>query len=200
MSKIILASNNPGKLRELRALFSQYSQEIAPQSDFNITEAAETGTTFVENAIIKARHAAQATRLPAIGDDSGLIIDALNGKPGVHSARFVDKKLGDQAYMKKLLASLDGIPIEARTARYACVLVYLRHADDPLPIIVEGLWEGSIAFAPRGTEGFGFDPVFYLPELDKTVAELGLEIKNKISHRARAMNRLLRLLNLSTST
>ncbi len=188
---VVLASNNPGKLREFAALFEPLAIELLPQADFNIPAAEETGLTFIENALLKARNACRHSGLPAIADDSGIEVDALNGAPGIHSARYAGPDASDQANNAKLVQALAHIPEEERTARYRACLVYMRHAEDPAPLIAEGEWEGRIISEPRGSGGFGYDPHFYIPELGKTGAELDPAEKNRISHRARALAVLL---------
>ncbi|MFO1389704.1 XTP/dITP diphosphatase [Cellvibrio sp.] len=189
--KIVLASGNAGKLREFQQLLAGCGFDVVPQSDFNIDNAEETGTTFVENAIIKARHACQQTGLPAIADDSGIEVDALNGRPGVYSARYAREGASDQENNQKLLHELTGIPAEKRTARYHAVLAYMRHADDPTPILCHGTWEGIILTEPRGQGGFGYDPLFFVPTHNCASAELDKAEKNRISHRGKAMQELL---------
>lgn len=191
---LVLASNNKGKLAELQAMLGD-GIRVLPQSDFTDIEAEETGLTFVENALIKARHAARASGLPALADDSGLAVDALNGAPGIHSARYAGGA-GDAANNAKLLEALDGVPAERRGARFICALALLQHADDPTPIICEGAWEGRILDAPRGQHGFGYDPLFQVPERDCASAELSPQDKNQLSHRARAMTLLRQRLGL----
>ncbi|ASD67991.1 XTP/dITP diphosphatase [Pseudoalteromonas piscicida] len=188
-NKVVLATGNQGKVKELSAMLDQYDIEILPQSDFNVPEVAETGTTFVENAIIKARHAAKISGLPAIADDSGLEVDALNGAPGVYSARYAGANADDQKNIDHLLAAL-GEQTE-RNARFWCVLVYMRHADDPTPIICQASWEGEITTTQQGREGFGYDPIFKVQGLDCTSAELTKEEKNAISHRGQALKQLV---------
>ena len=188
-NKVVLATGNQGKVKELSAMLSQYDIEVLPQSDFNVPEVAETGTTFVENAIIKARHAAKVSGLPAIADDSGLEVDALNGAPGVYSARFSGTNASDQSNIDHLLAELGEQP--QRSARFWCVLVYMRHADDPTPIICQASWEGEITKTQQGREGFGYDPIFKVSGLDCTSAELTKEEKNAISHRGQALKQLV---------
>lgn len=191
--QLVLASGNAGKLAELQAMLGS-SVEVLPQSRFVDEEAEETGLTFVENALIKARHAARASGLPALADDSGLAVDALDGAPGIRSARYAFG--GDAANNVKLLDELRGIPDAQRSARFICVLVLLRHADDPTPIICEGVWEGSILTEPRGANGFGYDPLFWVPEAGRASAELTAAEKNRMSHRARAMALLRERLGL----
>jgi XTP/dITP diphosphohydrolase len=186
----VLASNNPGKAREIGQLLAGHEITVRPQSDFGVPEAAETGLTFVENALIKARNAAQHSGLPAIADDSGLEVDALNGAPGIYSARYAGDA-GDGANNEKLLAALQTVPEEERTARFQCVMVYLRHADDPTPLICQGTWEGRILTAPQGENGFGYDPVFFVPAEGCSAAELAADRKNALSHRGQALRQLL---------
>jgi XTP/dITP diphosphohydrolase len=189
MKKIVLASGNKGKLAEFSALFEAYSMSVVPQSDFSVPDVPETGTTCVENAIIKARHAAKLTGLPAISDDSGLVVDALNGEPGIYSARYAGEHGNDGANCDKLLHNLKGQT--NRRARFLCVLVYMKHADDPTPIICEGQWHGEITEQAFGDGGFGYDPIFYVPAQQSTAAELNKSIKNKISHRGQALTLLM---------
>jgi len=188
---VVLASGNAGKLRELGAMLDTLDIEVRPQSDFDAPEAEETGLTFIENSIIKARSACLHCGLPSIADDSGIEVDALNGAPGIYSARYAGPGADDQKNNLKLVEALKDIPPEERTARYRACLVYMRHAEDPAPLIAEGVWEGLIIDTPRGERGFGYDPYFLVPELNKTGAELGAEHKNKISHRAKALQILL---------
>ena len=193
MTRIVLASGNKGKLREFSAMFSEHfandNVELIPQTELNVSDADETGLSFVENAIIKARHACQVTGLPALADDSGIEIDALDGAPGIYSARYSGK--GDQANNVKVLENLKGIPEAQRTARFQCVLVYMRHAEDPTPQVFQGAWEGVILTEPSGTEGFGYDPIFYVPSEQCSAAELSRERKNNLSHRGQAIQQLL---------
>ena len=192
MSKtIVLASSNAGKLREFNQLLGGLQLEVVPQSQFNMADADETGLTFVENAILKARHAAQHTGLPALADDSGLEVDALQGAPGIYSARYAGPVASDAANLEKLLGALKDVPEQNRGARFQCVLVYLRHALDPTPLICQGSWEGRILREPRGANGFGYDPVFYVPTHSLSSAELSPEIKNSLSHRGQALRQLL---------
>ena len=185
---VVLASGNAGKLRELDKVLAPLDVSLQPQAQFNVPDAEETGLSFVENAIIKARAAAQHTGLPAIADDSGIEVDHLNGAPGIYSARY--SGAGDEANNVLLLQELGEIPEEQRSARFQCVLVYMRHALDPTPLICQASWEGFILFEPRGDNGFGYDPLFYLPEHQCSSAQLDPSIKNRISHRAKA-SRLL---------
>ncbi|WP_105188253.1 XTP/dITP diphosphatase [Pseudoalteromonas sp. T1lg48] len=189
MTTWVLATGNKGKVAELSALLSDLNITIKPQSDFAVSDVAETGTTFVENAIIKARHASAQTGLPAIADDSGLIVDALDGAPGVYSARYAGPDASDSDNIDKLLLDMQGQ--EQRSARFCCVLVLMRHQDDPLPLICQATWEGEITEQRSGYEGFGYDPVFKVKGLDKTSAELTKAEKNAISHRGQALQLLL---------
>ena len=195
MKKLVLASSNPGKLRELSALLDESRYKIIPQADFNVPEVAETGTTFVENAIIKARHAAQYTGLAALADDSGIVIDALNGEPGVRSARFSGSDASDESNNILLVEKLRSVPEAQRSARYQAVIVYMRNAADPSPIICEGSWEGIIVLEAKGSGGFGYDPYFYLPDYGCTSAELSADEKNRISHRGQALRLLIEKLS-----
>ena len=191
IDRIVLASGNAGKVREINRLFAGSGIEILPQSDFDVPDVPETGTTFVENAIIKARHAAKCTGLPAIADDSGIEVDALDARPGVYSARYAGENASDEANNRKMLEELEGVPDAQRTARYQCLLVFMRAHTDPVPLITQGSWEGRILHAPRGDGGFGYDPIFYVPTHQCSGGELPLEVKNTISHRARALNAML---------
>jgi XTP/dITP diphosphohydrolase len=190
MTDIILASSNTGKVREINQLLEQLHFKVRPQSEFGVPDADETGLTFVENAILKARNAAAHTGLPAIADDSGLEVDALHGAPGIYSARYAGMGASDQANLDKLLVALRDVPEAERGARFQCVLVYLRHADDPTPLICQGTWEGRILFESRGENGFGYDPVFYVPTHDCASAQLAPEVKNALSHRGQALREL----------
>lgn len=190
MNKLVLASGNAGKLQELSALLEDFGYEVHAQSEFNIIEPEETGTTFVENAIIKARNAAEHTGLPALADDSGIVVDALQGAPGVYSARFAGKNANDEANNTLLVEKLAPVPVEQRTARYRAVIVFMRHAGDPSPIICEGNWEGLIQLEPQGEGGFGYDPYFFLPTQGCTSAQLSAEDKNRLSHRGQALQQL----------
>ena len=189
MKQLVLASGNPGKLREFAALLAQFDFEVLAQSAFNVPEADEPYCTFVENAIAKARHAARLTGLPALADDSGICVSALNGAPGVFSARYAGEPKSDARNNEKLIAALRGQT--DRRAHYVAVLVMLSHADDPQPLIAQGEWHGEIVDTPRGSSGFGYDPYFYLPELGKTAAELQPDEKNRISHRGKALTLLI---------
>ena len=192
--RVVLASSNKGKVREFSELLSGRGMAVVPQSDFAVSDADETGLTFVENAILKARNAAVHTGLAAIADDSGLEVDYLNGAPGIYSARYAGDG-GSAANNAKLLQALADVATEQRGARFQCVLVYLRHADDPTPIICQGTWEGRILTAPRGEAGFGYDPLFWVPEEGCSSAELSAERKNELSHRGQALRCLLKALS-----
>lgn len=189
--KIVLATGNAGKVRELSELLAGSGITILPQSDFGVPEAEETGLSFVENAILKARNAAAHTGLPAIADDSGIEVDALNGAPGIYSARYAGPGGDAEANNRKLLKALEHVESSQRTARFRCVIVYLRHADDPSPVIAEGSWEGRIAPEARGQGGHGYDPIFEIPDLELTAAEISPAEKNRRSHRGQALRILL---------
>ncbi|TAM45345.1 MAG: RdgB/HAM1 family non-canonical purine NTP pyrophosphatase [Gammaproteobacteria bacterium] len=189
--KIVLASNNPGKVREINQMLAGLHLSVVPQSDFEVTEAEETGLTFVENAILKARNAARFTQLAAIADDSGLEVDALHGAPGIYSARYAGKGAGDKANLLKLLEDIKSVPDAKRAARFQCAMVYLRHEFDPTPIICLGTWEGRILHAPVGEHGFGYDPVFFVPTHNCSSAQLPPETKNALSHRGQALRKLV---------
>jgi len=190
--KVVLASGNQGKLREFFRILGTAGFEIVPQSDFDVVDVPETGLTFVENAIIKARNAAQQTGLPALADDSGIEVDALNGLPGIYSARY--SGAGDDANNQKLLAAMQDIPDEERTARFRCCIVYMRHAEDPSPLIADASWEGRIMHQLSGANGFGYDPLFYVPTHGTSSAELDPDEKNRISHRGQALQQMLDLM------
>lgn len=194
MQTLVLASNNPGKLREINQMLAGLALRAVPQSEFDISEAKETGLTFVENAILKARWAARHARLPALADDSGIEVDALGGAPGIYSARFAGADADDERNREKLLADLADLPDEKRGARFRCLVVYLRHAADPTPIICQGTWEGRILRASRGQHGFGYDPLFFVPTHNCSAAELPPEVKNSLSHRGQALHRLVAVL------
>jgi len=202
MPKVVLATGNQGKVKELAHLLSEQNIDIVPQSEFDVPDVAETGTTFVENAIIKARHAAKITGLPAIADDSGLEVDALNGAPGVYSARYAaditQGKLTDDDNTNKLLAALTSTPDELRTARFHCVLVYMKHENDPTPLICHGIWHGTISREKQGEQGFGYDPVFWQDVLNMSSAQLDRDVKNSRSHRGQALAKLVEKLALAT--
>ena len=195
--KLVIASSNAGKLVELRELLADSGFELHAQSEFGVTDADETASTFVENALLKARHAARVTGLPALGDDSGLCVDALDGAPGLYSARYAGVHGDAQANIDKLLGAMQAVPAPRRTAHFHAVIALLRHADDPRPVVVEGSWHGVILEQRRGAGGFGYDPVFFDPVHDATAAELDPALKNRISHRGRALASLkLRLAEL----
>ncbi len=194
MTQIVLASNNRGKVREIGQMLEALQPEVVPQSSFDIEDAEETGLTFVENAIIKARHASAKAGVPAIADDSGLEVDALNGAPGIYSARFAGQDASDEDNLQKLLTQLKSVPEEKRSARFQCLMVYMQHAQDPTPIICQGTWEGIITTVPRGENGFGYDPVFFVPTHNCTAAQLAPEIKNQLSHRGQALRLLVEAL------
>ena len=194
--KIVLASGNKGKVREINELLAGLYLKVIPQTELGVPDIEETGLTFVENAILKARNAAQHTGLPAIADDSGLEVDVLDGAPGIHSARY--SCLGkngvnatDKDNLEKLLQDMKHVPEAERTARFQCLLVFMEHAGDPTPIICQGTWEGRILFEPVGENGFGYDPVFYVPGEDCSSAQLSPEVKNRLSHRGQALQKLL---------
>lgn len=192
LKKLVIASNNQGKLSEINTLLAPLSIEVVPQSDFNAGEVDEPYITFVENALAKARHASRCSGLPALADDSGICVQALNGVPGVNSARYAGEPKSDERNNRKLVEALENQ--SDRRAYYYCVIVLVRHADDPQPIIVDGSWHGEIIDQPRGEGGFGYDPYFFLPEFDKTSAELTAEQKNQISHRGQALAELVEIL------
>lgn len=199
--KIVLASGNKGKLAELQNALDGFNVELIPQSEFNVSDADETGLSFIENAILKARHASLATGLPALADDSGLEVDALQGAPGIYSARYsiMDGEAGpatDEKNNQKLLNALKDTPSEKRTARFHCVLAFVRHAKDPNPLICQGAWEGTIQNELDGQGGFGYDPLFFIKELNCTSAQLSKEEKNKISHRGKAIEQLKQVFRL----
>jgi XTP/dITP diphosphohydrolase len=189
--RIVLATGNAGKLREFRELLEPLGFELAPLSDFTNINADETGLSFVENAILKARHASQAANLPAIADDSGIEVDALQGAPGIHSARYAGLAASDEANLQKLLNAVRDVPTDERTARYQCALAYMRWPTDPSPLICQASWEGRLISMPRGAGGFGYDPIFELTGLGKTAAELSADEKNRISHRGKALRELV---------
>ncbi len=191
MRTVVFASNNQGKVAELAAMMAGLDIELQPQSRYGVPAVEETGLTFVENAILKARHACRHTGLPAIADDSGLAVDALGGAPGIYSARYAGTDASDAENNARLLRELADVPAARRSARFICALVYLRHADDPTPIICEGRWEGLILDAPRGEQGFGYDPLFLVPDLGLSAAELPPAEKNRLSHRGIAVRELL---------
>ncbi len=189
--QVVLASSNPGKLNEFQQLLANVGFEVLPQSQFDVVDAEETGLSFVENAIIKARNACRTTGLPALADDSGIEVDYLKGQPGIYSARYSGPNATNESNNAKLLQALQGVPASERSARYQCVLVYMRHSEDPTPLICQGSWEGRILEEPTGTGGFGYDPLFFVPEHGCSAAELSKNEKGSISHRAKALKDLL---------
>ncbi len=189
---VVLATGNAGKIREFQAVLTHIN--LKPQSDFAVPEVEETGLSFIENALLKAQNAAKCTGMSALADDSGLVVDALNGAPGIYSARFAGAGATDQENLDKLLIDLKEVADTERTARFVCVLAYCRYAEDPIPIISQGIWEGSILHESRGEGGFGYDPVFYVPEMQCASAELSATQKNAISHRGQALVELCRLM------
>ncbi|RMN20208.1 hypothetical protein ALQ63_01227 [Serratia plymuthica] len=191
MQKVVLATGNPGKVRELADLLADFGLNVVAQTELGVDSADETGLTFIENAILKARHAAQITGLPAIADDSGLAVDALGGAPGIYSARYAGVDASDQQNLDKLLVALKDVPQGSRGAQFHCVLVYMRHAEDPTPLVFHGSWAGEITFESAGAGGFGYDPVFYVPELGRTAAELSRDEKSAVSHRGKALKLML---------
>jgi XTP/dITP diphosphohydrolase len=195
--QIVLASGNAGKIREIQALLAGHA--IVPQSAFNVAECEETGITFVENAILKARNAARQSQLPSIADDSGLVVDALDGAPGVFSARYAGVGASDQDNIEKLLRELQGVPEQQRSARFICVMVFMAHAGDPCPVIAQGVWEGRILAQAAGENGFGYDPVFWVPEHNCASAELAPAVKNSLSHRGKALRDLASLIRAKES-
>ena len=194
MKTIVLASGNKGKLREFNQMFAELPYTIQPQSEFHVGDVEETGLTFVENAIIKARHAAEVTGLPVIADDSGIEVDALQGAPGIYSARYAGEDATDKDNLNKLLNDMNGVATERRSCRFQCVLVLMRHAKDPTPLIAQASWEGQLLTAPSGENGFGYDPIFWLEEQQCTSAELAPNMKDTLSHRGQALRQLVKLL------
>lgn len=191
MQKVVLATGNAGKVRELADLLADFGLDVVAQTALNVESVEETGLTFIENAIIKARHAAKVTGLPALADDSGLAVDALGGAPGIYSARYAGEDASDQQNLEKLLEALKEVPDDKRQAQFHCVLVYMRHAEDPTPLVFHGSWPGVITHEPAGQGGFGYDPIFYVPSEGKTAAELTRDEKSAISHRGQALKLLL---------
>jgi XTP/dITP diphosphohydrolase len=189
---LVLASGNAGKLRELKAMLEPLGWSVRPQGDWSLEEAAEDGISFIENALIKARHAAGATGLPALGDDSGLVVEALGGQPGIRSSRYAGEEASDEANNLKLLRALDGLPADRRSAHFYCAMALVRHPGDPAPLLATGKWRGRILEAPAGAGGFGYDPLFWLAEEGCTSAQLSAERKNRLSHRGQALAALLR--------
>jgi XTP/dITP diphosphohydrolase len=194
LQRLVVASSNKGKLVEIGEVLSGLPVELVVQGDLGIADADETGLTFVENALLKARHAARLSGLPALGDDSGICVDALDGAPGLYSARYAGTQGDAEANIARLLDALRGVPDARRSAHFYCVIVLLRHADDPMPLIAEGTWHGHILHAPRGSGGFGYDPVFFDPRLGIGAAELDAATKNRVSHRGQALARMRALL------
>ena len=191
--RIVLATGNPGKVREIQRILGEFGVKIVPQTELGVGDADETGTSFVENALIKARHASSLTGLPAIADDSGLVVDALGGRPGVYSARYAGGDATDESNIDKLLHEMQGVPADARTAAFHCCAVYVS-ADDSMSLVAEGRWEGRILEGRRGDGGFGYDPVFFDPECGRSAAELGADLKNARSHRGKALAALAEML------
>ncbi|CCN48076.1 Nucleoside-triphosphatase rdgB [Vibrio nigripulchritudo MADA3029] len=190
MTKLVLATGNQGKVKEMASLLAEFGFDVVAQSDYNVSSVAETGTTFIENAIIKARHAAKETGLPAIADDSGLEVDFLKGAPGIYSARYAGEDASDQQNLEKLLEAMTDVPQEQRAARFHCVLVLMRHENDPTPIVCHGKWEGRILTEAHGENGFGYDPIFHVPEDNCASAELEPSRKKELSHRGKALSQL----------
>ncbi|UDM07338.1 RdgB/HAM1 family non-canonical purine NTP pyrophosphatase [Halomonas sp. NyZ770] len=194
---LVLASGNAGKLKEFNQLLVPLGLDVRAQAEFGVQDVEETGLTFVENALLKAREASRVSGLPALADDSGLEVDALQGAPGIYSARYAGEPKSDERNNQKLLAALADCAEGQRSGRYWCVLVYLRHAEDPVPVIVQRSWEGEILAHPRGDGGFGYDPLFWLPDQGMSVAELASESKNRLSHRGRALHDLVDILKVA---
>jgi XTP/dITP diphosphohydrolase len=194
MTRLVLASSSQGKLAEIQPLLAGSGYALVTQGELGVADAVEDGRSFVENALIKARHACTATGLPALADDSGLVVDALGGAPGLLSARYAGTHGDSAANLRKLLAALEGVPEARRGARFVAVIVLLRHADDPLPLLAQGVWEGRVLQSPRGERGFGYDPVFFDPVLGAGAGELDAQVKNRVSHRGQALQQLRRLL------
>ena len=193
--KIVLASGNKGKVAELSQMLAPFQYQIVPQTELGVSDADETGLTFIENALIKARHAALVTGLPAIADDSGLAVDLLGGAPGIYSARYAGEAATDSDNIDKLLSAMQQVPQGQRGAQFHCVLVYLRHAEDPTPLVCHGVWRGDISLTRSGDNGFGYDPVFFIPEENCTSAQLSRERKQQLSHRGKALSQLIQLLS-----
>ena len=197
--ELVLASSNLGKLRELDAMLQGLAISVRPQADFAVSSVEETGSTFVENAIIKARHAARVSGRAALADDSGIAVDALGGAPGVYSARYAGSTASDADNLRKLLDATAQLPQDARSCRFVCVMVAMRNADDPLPLIATGIWSGELLRAPRGSGGFGYDPIFLVPSLGRSSAELPATLKNELSHRGQALRKLRGLLEITSA-
>ena len=196
MTELVVATGNKGKLKEINEVLSPLGYKVRGQKEFDVVEAEETGLTFVENAILKARSTSKQTGKAAMADDSGLEVDALLGQPGIYSARYSGPNATDALNNEKLLDALHDIPAAQRTARFQCVMVYLRHPEDPTPIICQGTWEGRISVSPKGDNGFGYDPLFYVPSENCTAAELTPNVKNSLSHRGQALKKLVRSIKL----
>lgn len=190
MQTLVIATGNKGKLREIQAILAPHGCKVVPQTELDVPDAEETGLSFVENAILKARNACRHTGLPALADDSGLEVDALQGAPGIYSARYAGPDANDQSNIEKLLSALVSVPEDQRSARFQCVMVLMRHAEDPTPLICQGTWEGRIALQAQGDNGFGYDPVFDVPTLGCTSAQLDATTKNSLSHRGKALQAL----------
>jgi XTP/dITP diphosphohydrolase len=193
--ELVLASGNSGKVRELSSMLKPHGWKVTPQNHWNITEAVEDGLSFIENALIKARHASKHTGLPALGDDSGLVVEALGGAPGIHSARYAGEDADDRSNIIKLLTALEDVPEKDRVAHFYCAMALVRHANDPAPLLATGRWDGRILEAPQGAGGFGYDPVFWVPSKNCSSAELPAEVKNRISHRGLALEALVEAMN-----
>lgn len=192
---VVLASNNPGKIREINTLLSGTGIEVISQSEFNVPDVAETGFSFIENALIKARNAASYCPYPVIADDSGIALDALDGRPGIYSARYAGIDASDEDNLCKLIDEVKDLPEDRRKARFVCLMVYLQYETDPVPLIAEGIWHGIALTEPQGKNGFGYDPMFYVPDYDCTSAELDPDTKNRLSHRGQALRKLISMLN-----
>lgn len=192
---VVLASNNPGKIREINTLLSDTGIEVISQSEFNVPDVAETGFSFIENALIKARNAASYCPYPVIADDSGIALDALDGRPGIYSARYAGIDASDEDNLCKLIDEVKDLPEDRRKARFVCLMVYLQYETDPVPLIAEGIWHGIALTEPQGKNGFGYDPMFYVPDFDCTSAELDPDTKNRLSHRGQALRKLISMLN-----
>lgn len=193
MQKVVIASGNAGKIAEIKSVLAAQAVELISKQDFNIIDPEETGLSFVENAILKARHAARISKLPALADDSGLVVEALHGEPGIYSSRYAGMDASDEQNVAKLLAAMEGFPESQRRAYFFCAIAFVLNANDPAPLIAEARWHGHIATKPSGANGFGYDPVFYLKDQNCTAAELASEVKNKISHRGQALDKFSQL-------
>lgn len=197
--QVVLASNNKGKVREINAVLEELSIKVTPQSEFNVEEAEETGLSFVENALIKARNAAEHTNHPTIADDSGIEVPALDGRPGIYSARYAGIDASDEENLNKLINDIKDLSEEDRMAQFVCVMVYMRHANDPIPVISQGIWKGTLLTEPRGKNGFGYDPIFFVHTHGCCSAELSPEVKNQLSHRGQALRQLVKLMSEETN-